>query len=400
MTTPAPAPTFESSRPAHDHEARLLSDVLRSSRLALLFGEAGSDKTAFLKNGLMPVLRRRASDRLTPPAARETGVVVPFPDRRRRPPAAASKRRLELVVYFDGWGDSPLAALQASIHQAAGRSAAAPAQTALRLSETLATLSGQLDASFIILLDRFEEFLQAPADREDIVRFANELVDAVTQVRLPANFLISLNAQARAELARLRGRIPGFDDYSLRLLQPPGFRPTSVSAQVPAQVPGRDPAHLPALPDAPAVESVPTLTEAVRLPIVAPTAPAETAPAAAASRTAAHSKLKLPAPPRVPVTTEQVYAFIEATLAHTATPVGPPRSLAAPAPAIPDRMRIPAEPDGLTPVAAPANPRAADAVSAPPPPAVVATPGRRGLALGAAIGWLARRLRRRGAPGA
>ena len=400
MTTPAPAPAFDPSWPAHDHEARLLSDVLRSSRLALLFGEAGSDKTAFLKNGLMAVLRRRASDRITPPAARETGVVVPFADRRRRSPAPASKRRLELVVYFDGWGDAPLAALQASIHQAAGRSPAAPAQAPPHLSETLATLSGQLDASFIILLDRFEEFLQAPADREDIVRFTNELVGAVTQVRLPANFLISLNEPARPQLARLRGRIPGFDDYSLKLPQPPGLRPTSSSAQVPADLAAHLPAHVPALPETAPVAAVPTLTEAVSLPIVAPTAPAETAPAAAASRTAAQPKVKLPTPPRLPVTTEQVYAFIEATLTHTATPVGPPRSPTDPARAVPDRMRVPAEPDGLAPVAAPVHPRAAAAVPAPPPPDVVATPRRRGLTLGAAVDWLARHLWRRGAPGA
>ena len=386
MTTPASA--FDPSWPAHDHEARLLSEVLRTSRLALLFGEAGSDKTAFLKNGLMPVLHRRASDRIAPSAARETGVVVPFADRRRRSPAPTSKRRLELVVYFDSWGDAPLVALQASIHQAAGRSPAAPAQAPLRLSETLATLSGQLDASFIVLLDRFEEFLQAPADREDIVGFANELVDAITQVRLPANFLISLNEQARPQLARLRSRIPGFDDYSLRLPQPPGLRPTSLLV------------HVPALPETAPVSAVPTLTEAVALPMVAPTAPAEIAPAAAASRTAAQPKLKLPAPSRVPVTTDQVYAFIEATLAHTATPVGPPRTAIDPAQAVPDDMRIPAEPDGSAPVAAPVHLCAADAVPAAPPPAVVATPGRRGLTLGAAVDWLARHLRRRGAPGA
>ena len=391
MTTPAPA--FDPSWPAHDHEARLLSEVLRTSRLALLFGEAGSDKTAFLKNGLMPVLRRRASDRIAPSAARETGVVVPFADRRRRSPAPASKRRLELVVYFDSWGDVPLVALQASIHQAAGRSPAAPAQAPLRLSETLATLSGQLDASFIVLLDRFEEFLRASADREDIVGFANELVDAVTQVRLPANFLISLDEQARPQLARLRGRIPGFDDYSLKLPQPSWIRPTSLLAHAPT--------HLPAPSETAPVEAVPILlTEAVALPIVPPPATAETTPAAAASRTAAQPKLKLPTPSRVPVTTDQVYAFIEATLAHTATPVGPPRSAIDPAQAVPDGMRIPAEPDGSAPVAAPVHPCAADAVPAAPPPAVVATPGRRGLTLGAAVDWLARHLRRRGAPGA
>lgn len=402
MTTPAPAPAFESAWPAHDHEARLLSDVLRTSRLALLFGEAGSDKTAFLKNGLMAVLRRRASDRSTPPAARESGVVVPFADRRRRLPAAASKRRLELVVYFDGWGDAPLAALQASIHQAAGRNPPAPAQAPLRLSETLATLSGQLDASFIILLDRFEEFLQAPADREDIVQFTNELVDAVTQVRLPANFLLSLNEPARPQLGRLRGRIPGFDDYSLKLPQPSALPPTSPSAQIAAHLAAQVPAQVAAPPATLPVKAVPTLTEAVSLPVVAPTVPTETAPTAAASRSAARSKHKLPTPPRLPVTTEEVYAFIEATLTHTATPAGPPRS-PGPTPAIPNRMRVPAEPDGLAPVVdAPAgsSAAAAAAVPTPPPPDVVATRGWRHLTLGVAVDWLARHLRRRDAPGA
>src|SRR5438445_523685 len=55
-----------------------------TSRHTLLYGQPGSDKTALLKNDLMPLLRRRAGDRLGPALVRESGVVVPFPDRRGR----------------------------------------------------------------------------------------------------------------------------------------------------------------------------------------------------------------------------------------------------------------------------------------------------------------------------
>ncbi|MDE2093439.1 MAG: hypothetical protein KGI87_06270, partial [Burkholderiales bacterium] len=64
---------------------------------------------------------------------------------------------------------------------------------------------------------------------------------------------------------------------------------------------------------------------------------------------------------------------------------------------------VPAEPDGLAPVVdAPAgsSAAAAAAVPTPPPPDVVATRGWRHLTLGVAVDWLARHLRRRGAPGA
>ena len=364
-----------------------MGDILRTSRLALLFGAAGSDKTALLKNGLMPLLHRRATDRITAPAARETGVVVPFPDRRRRSSARASKRRLELIVYFDNWTDTPLAALQACIHKAAGKRPATPAEAPLRLSETLANLSSRLDASFIILLDRFEEFLQAPDHREDIAQFANELIEAVNQARLPANFLLALNEEARPQLARLRSRIPGFDDFSLKLPHPPGFRPTLLPAQVPE------------LPDAVVIKILPTLNEAVTLPAEGPTAPAETALATAVTRTTVRPKVKLPLPPRVPVTTEEVYAFIEATLAHTTTKVAPSPSPADSARADGGRVHAPAGLGASLSDAVEAHPRAT-ALAPAGLPGSLPSVRKLGVTLGAAVDWLARHLRRKTEPGA
>ena len=292
----------------------MLAELLRTSRLALLFGEAGSDKTALLKSGLMPLLRRRAGDTVGPVAARESGVVVPFPDRRRRASARAAKRRRELVVYFDNWAEAPLASLKARIHMAAATDAAELQTESARLSETLALLGKRLEADFIILLDRFEVFLQAPSGREDITQFTNELVEAINQAQLPANFLISLDEEARPRLAGLRGSIPGFDDFSLRLTCPHGSRPAGAPA----------PSPVPSIAVPAALASPPILTDALTAP-ASHAAPDPVAGAVRPSRPSRKPKVKREPPPRVVVRTEDVYALIETTLAHTAAePVSEP----------------------------------------------------------------------------
>lgn len=292
----------------------MLAQLLRTSRLALLFGETGSDKTALLKSGLMPLLRRRAGDTAGPVAARESGVVVPFPDRRRRASARTAKRRREFVVYFDDWAETPLESLKARIHLAAATDPAEVHAMPERLSEILALLGRRLEADFIILLDRFEAFLQAPSGREDITQFANELTEAINQEQLPANFLIALDEEARPRLAALRAGIPGFDDFSLKLTCAPGSRP--------AGAPPPSPAAAIAVHAAPA--SQPVLTEVS----TAPTNLATPNPVAGAVRPNPRPrkpKEKREPPPRVVVRTEDVYALIETTLARVAVaPTGEP----------------------------------------------------------------------------
>ena len=365
----------------------MLGEILRTSRLALLFGEAGSDKTAFLKLGLLPLLRRRTIDRIAPAAARESGVVIPFPDRRRRASAHASKGRREFVVYFDDWTEAPLATLHACIHRAAATNPAERTAPPAGLTETLEVLSSRLDANFIILLDRFEEFLKSPSQREDIAQFANALVEAINQPQLPANFLISMNEEARPRLASLRSRIPGFDDFSLKLPHPQGFKPVA-------------PVHKPESPNAVGIETLPVLNESVTLPDRGSTPPARMAAAAPPSHAAIKPKVKLPPPPRVPVKTEDVYAFIEATLADTATeiasepfPVGMARvdMDRTDAPAVQTRHAL----FGATATAkisAAATPPAGMLGSEPPAQT-------RGGKLDAAVKWLGRHLRPRPKPG-
>jgi hypothetical protein len=164
----------------------------------------------------------------------------------------------------------------------------------MSLSEALELLSGRLDATFIILLDRFEALLEAPSDRAGIVEFANELVESINREQLPANFLISLNEADHPRLAMLRNRIPGFDNFSLKLARPQTFAPTTLAQNRKS-------------PAAVAPSALPVLNQSPTLPDKGPK-PLRTV-------------VKRPPLPRVPVKTEDVYAFIEATLAHTATEV-------------------------------------------------------------------------------
>ncbi|MDL2336211.1 MAG: hypothetical protein QFE16_00065 [Pseudomonadota bacterium] len=247
----APSYDFDPSWQGHDQEARLLVELLRTSRLTVLYCESGANKTAFLQSALMPLLRRRAGDRLVPASARESGVVVPFPDRRKRSAGKASKRKREFVVHFDDWTGDPLSALLSRVQDSAGIAADERAATPQRLSDALDALSGRLDAHFIILLDRFEEFLRTPTDHEGHGRFTNQWVEAIHRPDLPANFLISLDDDARPRLARLRSLIPDLDDFSLKLGRPPGVK-TSLA-----------PPDEPEAPAGIAVGAPPILTETV-----------------------------------------------------------------------------------------------------------------------------------------
>ncbi|HEV7392361.1 MAG TPA: hypothetical protein VGO08_12000, partial [Burkholderiales bacterium] len=91
--------------------------------------------------------------------------------------------------------------------------------------------------TFIIIFDRFEEYLAAPADRPDVRDFEAQLVEAVNSGTLAANFLLSLDEDAAPLLARLRERIPGLGDARVRL------------PKVDAEPAVRLPTHPPALAD-------------------------------------------------------------------------------------------------------------------------------------------------------
>jgi hypothetical protein len=168
------------------HEAQVLAGLWRSARLTVLYGESPQTTTALLRSGVLPLLRSE--------------------------PAAEPPR--EVVIDLDDWSQPPLPVLHALLSEAVPEAAA---DAGASLAERLRGLQESEDVRCLFLFDRFEDFLEAPPDREDLRAFSHEFVQAVNQPGLPANFLIALREDAKPLLKRLRRRIPGLAQHGLRL---------------------------------------------------------------------------------------------------------------------------------------------------------------------------------------
>lgn len=214
MRTTASPPRVDIPWHPRDREAHLLAGLLRMSRLTLLYGEVGSGKTTLLTSGVLLLLRRRASDHALA-RSRNSGVVLPFPDRRTA--GHSWESGAEVAIFFDAWNEPPLASLQAKIHRTLSMAGSGAARPSLSLAETLAAWNKQLRVRFLIMLDRFEEYLVAPPGREGVAEFADQFVEAANRPFLAANFLISLRHDAEPLMERFGGRIQGFGDACLRL---------------------------------------------------------------------------------------------------------------------------------------------------------------------------------------
>jgi len=309
VTSKAHASDFERSGQPHDQEARLLVQLLRTSRLAVLYAEDGADKTTLLRLGLMPLLGRRANDSVVPAVVRTSGVVVPFPDRRGRSSLRSSKRKREMVVHFDDWTDTPLKALRDALHVATATGPADQLAPSMWLSEVLDDLSRRMDAHLIILLDRFEEFLRVPTQGPGHTQFVKELAEAISLGEMPASFLVSLDEEARPLLARLQASIPGIDDFSLKLARPRAFK-APAAPRVVASAEASKP-----IPPV-ALDTLPVLTEPVVRSTAIPTAIPRT-PADSTVQAPRRPKKKSPLP-RPEVRTDDVYAMIEEALSPIA----------------------------------------------------------------------------------
>jgi hypothetical protein len=182
------------SADARVHEVRMLVELVRLSRVTLLFAEAGSDKSAVVRSSVMPLLQ-------------EDGAGTPK----------------EVAVLLDWWEKVPLAVLKARIDEALARIVGGAAHamedhaSADSLCARLAARQQAFDCTFIIIFDRFEEYLAAPAERPDFRDFEAQFVEAVNSRTLRANFLLSLEEDAAPLLGRLRKRIPGLGDAQVRL---------------------------------------------------------------------------------------------------------------------------------------------------------------------------------------
>ena len=198
--------------PRH-RDALMLSNLLRVSRLTLLHGEAGAGKSALLKNEVLPLLRRRASD-VQAPAPDRPRVVVPFPD--RRGPGRQAGRR-EVAVYFDAWGDDPLSGLIAQVETALDLARGEAGAPDTPLAEVLLALGERQNARLMLILDSFEALLACPADHAGARRFGDELAGVLNHPGVPAHFFIVVRDDAQARLEPWRQRVTGFGDRWLRI---------------------------------------------------------------------------------------------------------------------------------------------------------------------------------------
>ena len=257
---------------SRDFEAQTLVELLRLSRLTVLYGAEGARKTTLLKTNVLPLLRGRAPDN-RPPQDGKPRVVVPFPDRRVGERTAG----VEVAVIFDRWDSEPLPALMARIVHTLRSKSMRTAAPLPFLTDGLTAWDEALGVRVFIILDGFEQYLRAPFDRVGIAEFDEEFVRAVNTPRLAAHFLLSVRDDAEALLNRFRGRIIGFGDAFVRL---PSFHKVT-----PPSLPAPRQTHRSATTAIPPV----ALTEALTAPSIAQ---ASDAPFAAVSACA------VPTPPR------------------------------------------------------------------------------------------------------
>jgi hypothetical protein len=187
---------------SREQEVRALVELVRLSRVTLLIAEDGSGKSAVLRSMLMPLLQDHTS-----------GITK------------------EISVLFDWWKKAPLAVLKARIDEALARAVGDAAyamedhSSADHLCARLAARQRAFDCKFVIIFDRFEEYLAAPTESDEIREFEAQFVEAVNSPTISANFVLSVDERAAPQLARLREHIPGLGDAQVRLSKLESERP-------------------------------------------------------------------------------------------------------------------------------------------------------------------------------
>ena len=252
----------------------MLVEVLRLSRLTVLYGAEGAGKTTLLKTGVLPLLRVRADDRL---AQDETGAIAPSPDRQSE--NRAMDRGPDVAIVFDRWESAPLAALRSQICDALRSNTPHLAEPHPELADSLAAWNKALSVRFFIILDGFEQYLRAPFDRADIADFDEELVRIINAPGREIHFLLSIRDDAEALLSRFRGRICGLDDAFLRLPRMQSVAGLALQSSVDTDGP-----TIAATPPAAGAETLPVQPNEPSKPPVRPaTSVAESVPVATAS---------------------------------------------------------------------------------------------------------------------
>lgn len=285
------------------HEARLLADSLRTSRLTLLYAAAGASRAELLAEGVMALLARRETDVLDGPGFAESRVVVPFVDRRGDGSVASGNSvSIERAVYFSAWKGGALTELCARIRGLLGSPPPA-ADASTSLVDALSPVSERSGARVLIVLDAVESLWSGSADALLVDHFIVELTNAVNRADLHAHFLLAIDDRWEGRMDVLRSRIPGFDDSTVRLL---GLDHSSALLSDPAPSSPRSAAPLAVSVNAADSRTLPVLSTVAMPPSPPPDRPKR-------KRLA-----KVPRAPEPKIGADSVYALIESTLTQTA----------------------------------------------------------------------------------
>jgi WD40 repeat protein len=193
------------------NERRIVIGQLRTSRLTVLYAESGVGKSSLLRAGVSARLREVALARIE-----DTGAPLFAP------------------VVFNQWKDDPVKDLIAAIeherdfYSQAAKAAGSPREPSLDrpsdkhgpgpsqppgsrpeatdgLAATIKHAAATLDATFLIILDQFEEHFNYQSHPELL---ADELATCINRHDVRANFLIAIREDAYGRMGDLfRGRI-------------------------------------------------------------------------------------------------------------------------------------------------------------------------------------------------
>jgi hypothetical protein len=176
-----------------------LAGQLRYSRLTVLYGEAAHNASQFIATSVAPRLARRRWDRSLTRARQDEFRAATQAGRTSRRQSGASA---ELPVLIDRWTGPPIPTLRKRINESFESAGAFMTSISLPVADSLSAWSRLLDLRFLIIFDRFDEFLAGHAESDEGRRFTNEFVQILHQPELAVNFLLCAAASSEPEMQR------------------------------------------------------------------------------------------------------------------------------------------------------------------------------------------------------
>jgi len=173
--------------------ARQLAQALRSARLTVVVGSAGTDASSLLAR-VLPLLQRRAIDLSPPTADAAPGVVVPFPDRRALGGGDGTQR--ERIHTIDHWDDASMQTLQRALDDDLSARARRQLADALTPGNLVTHIERHGGARLLFVFDHFEELLQATRSRVGLRRLVETFAAAARSPQLRANFLVAVDERS------------------------------------------------------------------------------------------------------------------------------------------------------------------------------------------------------------